>query len=310
MERTHHVSSQNLGWSVLTIFLVTCSVMMLTDFSHRLLGADPDSIGISAIAVQALFAIAATSTFTEMGRASLKALFSRWQIAEASQGKRQTQLALAATLVIFLIWILVPHTLAVLYNNRAYRETHRENQSTADPGQALQNYLRAVSLNPKLAEAHFNLGELYEDFYQYDKAIEQYKQAIVASHNDARSYNNLARVLLLQNNATDALRVLNGALRPVTADVEVHAALLKNRGWAEYLMGFNECAIADVKSSIQAQPSAASYCMLGKIYSKLGKQADSQQAWAAFLKLSTASQVQNQPSIEPDCYLLAQGFKK
>ena len=290
--KTAHEASEvhvkSLGWNATSLFLVTCSVRMLTDFSHRLLSADPDSIGISAIAVQALFAVAATSTVTRMGRASIEALFARWHIAEAPRGIRQTQLALAMTFLIFLIWIQVPLTLAVIYNNLAYRETHQKNPLVADLGQALQNYLRAVSLDPKLAEAHFNLGELYENFYQYDKATEQYKQAIVAGHNDARSHNNLARVLLLQNNPTDAFRVLSDAATPAAVDVELKAALYKNRGWAEYLMGFNDNAIADVNLSIQAQPSAASYCVLGKIYSKLGKQTVSQQSWAAFSKLSSS----------------------
>jgi tetratricopeptide (TPR) repeat protein len=46
--------------------------------------------------------------------------------------------------------------------------------------QALANYQKAIALNQSYAQAHYNLGLLYEDLQQFDKANAEYQ--LGASH--------------------------------------------------------------------------------------------------------------------------------
>ncbi len=45
-------------------------------------------------------------------------------------------------------------------------------------GEAAGNYLRAIRIQPVLAEAHFNLGLVYQNQHKLDLAIEAYERAL------------------------------------------------------------------------------------------------------------------------------------
>ena len=42
---------------------------------------------------------------------------------------------------------------------------------------AIENYQRAIVLNPAYVEAHYNLGLSYEDASEYENAISEYLQS-------------------------------------------------------------------------------------------------------------------------------------
>jgi len=62
------------------------------------------------------------------------------------------------------------------------------------PGQAEMHLLRAVQLNPAYADAHFELGLLYEDEKQDAKAIEQYQLAIKLHSDLSKAHYRLGRL--------------------------------------------------------------------------------------------------------------------
>ena len=297
---------KSLGWDVAAAFFVTCSVTMLTDFTHRLLGANPDSLGIISISTQALFVVAATSTFTKAGSQWMQGFFSHLKIEGNSQPRWRFLLGTALFAVVCPIWIWLPSKLAQHYNTRAFNLQYLS--TVPDPSREAQDYQRAVALDPNLSAAHFNLGELYESFYQYDNARDEYQKAIIANHGDINSYNNLSRAFLLEGNGMEGLRVADtglGLVNSSTAPVTL-AALRKNEAWAEYILGFYEPGLRDANLSVQSQPNAAAaYCLLGKIYGKLGKTADAKASWKKFTNLMASPKGQ-QPMIEPDCIRLAE----
>jgi tetratricopeptide (TPR) repeat protein len=172
---------------------------MATDFSRRILAANPDELGIASIAVQAAFSVAATSTFTKAGWQWIDTLRSTLRIKARSKARLRFSLALLLFLITFPTWIWVPDRLAVIYNDQG------ERLSTINPPKALRYLQRSVALNPGLSAAHYNLGGLMEDSYQYDLAASQYQQAIAVNRQDIRSYNNLARLLLINGKAAIAL---------------------------------------------------------------------------------------------------------
>ncbi len=71
------------------------------------------------------------------------------------------------------------------------------------PGQAETHLLRAVQLNPAYADAHFELGLLYEDEKQDAKAIQQYQLATKLRADLSKAHYRLGR--LYQKNGQPAL---------------------------------------------------------------------------------------------------------
>ena len=224
----------------------------------------------------------------------------------ANQGTFQSQLRFSLALLLFIItcptWIWAPDRLAVIYNNLG------ERLSTADP-KALRYLQRSAALNPGLSAAHYNLGRLLEDSYQYDLAASQYQQAIAVNRQDLRSYNNLARLLLMNGKAAIALSVLSDAPINGVQDTKTLAAIYENRASAEFDLGFHAQAIADTALSEKAYPNAAAYCLQGRIFAKTGQSTQAQVAWQSFKKMLSAADP-FQTTATAECSLLAEAFMK
>lgn len=295
-----HKPLQDLTLDVAAALLLACSVTMATDFSRRILAANPDELGIASIAVQAAFSVAATSTFTKAGWQWIDTLRSSLRIKALSKSQLRFSLALLLFTITCPTWIWAPDRLAVIYNNLG------ERLSTADP-KALRYLQRSVALNPGLSAAHYNLGRLMEDSYQYDLAASQYQQAIAVNRQDLRSYNNLARLLLINGKAAIALGVLSDAPINGVQDTKALAAIYENRASAEFDLGFNAQAIADTALSEKAYPNAAAYCLQGRIFAKTGQSTQAQVAWQSFKKMQSAADP-FQTTATAECSLLAEAF--
>jgi tetratricopeptide (TPR) repeat protein len=72
-----------------------------------------------------------------------------------------------------------PRLLATAFNNRGFAYKLK-----GDYDRALQDYDQAIRLSPKNANAHNNRGMIYKIRGEYDRAIEEYSQAIWLSNND------------------------------------------------------------------------------------------------------------------------------
>ncbi len=55
---------------------------------------------------------------------------------------------------------------------------------------ALDDYNKAIELNPNYALAYYNRGNLYRRQQKYKLALDDYNQAIKINPNDAEAYNN------------------------------------------------------------------------------------------------------------------------
>ena len=279
--------------------LLASSVTMVTDFSRRVLGANPDEIGILSVSVQAAFSVAATSSFTKAGWQWIESLLSRIHIRSHSPSRLRFLLSAVLFAVICPTWIWAPSGLAVYYNNRglALEDTN--------PPKALAYLERSTALNPRLSASQFNLGELLEKSFQYELAISHYQQSIAVNRQDLRSYNNLARLLLISGNASTALKVVNAAPIQGSGDRMGLAAIYDQKGLAEFELGFFEPAVSDAELSERSYPNAAAYCLLGKIYATTKNIPRAQTAWEEFKKLEGSADP-FQATASPDCKLRAE----
>jgi tetratricopeptide (TPR) repeat protein len=289
-------------WTVGSVLFLTLSVTMITDFAHRILSADPDELGLASVAFGAVLAVGSTGTFTETGRQWIESIFSFLGMSKRYRPGIKFGLSVGFFLLLWLAWSRGPARMAIHYNNAAFQTP------ASDSARALQLYQRAINLNPQLPDARYNLGELYEYKYEYEKAATQYRETIIADPAYVKAYSNLSRVLILGNQPLAALRVANDALKLPSPDASTTAALLKNQAWAEYQLGFLAQAEAAAKLATRPpDPANTAYCILGKIYNKQGKTADERRAWEGFRATSQTS-TGELPMIEPDCKLLAEAF--
>jgi len=66
---------------------------------------------------------------------------------------------------------------------------------TSDAAQIQKHLLRSVQLDEKLAQAHLALGKLYARAEQWQKALEQFEQAVLNAPESAEAYYQLGRTL-------------------------------------------------------------------------------------------------------------------
>lgn len=295
-----YLESRNPLWVIGALFFFTLSISMITDFSRRLLISDPDVVGILAIAVQALFAVGASSTFTAGGQRWLGSLINRLSVPVRYRDPLKFWAMAFLAALTLAIWQFAPPALAVYYDRRglAIAEGH--------PAAALRDYNRALSLNPNDSQTHVNLAGAFLRDFEFTGAIAEYQKALLLDVDNLTAYNNLAYVLLISNNPTTALSVIDDAfnakpLRPPTNDVK--GALYKNLASAEYALGFVWKANEDINRSLKAFPTRSVYCALAKIDTKLGKTADALEAWKTMI---ATPQRPAQPMLEPDCIRLAE----
>ena len=77
---------------------------------------------------------------------------------------------------------------------------------------ALQDYNKAIELNPNFAMAYNNRGNLRKDMNDKEGALQDYNKAIELNPNDADVYNNRADFYLKMNDLDKALADVNHSI--------------------------------------------------------------------------------------------------
>ncbi len=325
--------------------LLTMSITMLTDFTRRLLSADPDTLGIAAIAIQALFAVVASSSFTTEGWSLLPERLSSMQETEAGNARLRLYLTGPLFVIVALTWYLALPLLSYYYSQ--HYNTLAYNLPTGSPAvETMRDYRRAIALDPSQQFAYTNLGTTLETFYRYDDAAEQYEKAIAANPADPTPYSNLARVLLLGGKPATALQITSDALalpslsqaslddlhkrsadtrriaflastdarnrRLAASKLELYRAdidaLYKQRAKAELDLGFHKAALADAKRPAYNEPNPSFDAAAQCILGQLyAKLNQPEEARAAWTKLREILQTPTSApiAVQPSCSLLA-----
>ncbi len=302
-------------WTIGAVALLTFAVTLITDFTRRILAADPGGIGIVPIAVQALLAVGATSTFAEGGRQWLEGILSRCKVPRRHLPALKLALMMALFLIVLLGWETVPRLLARYYNSLGENaKSGRTDSSGSDPWSqhALGYFQRAAALDPEYIPASFNLGSAYEDSFQYEKAIAAYQQTLVLDPVDVAAYSNLTRSYIIANQPLNALRAAQNGVavvkryplnNPTDDELQTIAKLHKNLAWAEFQLGFYNSAEADIALAVRHKGvAAAAFCVLGRIYTQRNEPVRAREAWENFR--SAVASMKSTAMIEPDCILL------
>ena len=145
--------------------------------------------------------------------------------------------------------------------------------------QAQIAYNWVLDINPWSAEAHYNLGAVYEDQQNYQQAQVQYQRAIELGLFGA--YNNQARLYLLQRKSDAAIALLQVGL-PLARNQgpRIKYSFLKNRGWARLQQGrLEEAQVELTQAIVLEQERSAAHCLLAQVLERRGEKQQALQHW-------------------------------
>ncbi|MGO9269918.1 MAG: tetratricopeptide repeat protein [Terriglobia bacterium] len=118
---------------------------------------------------------------------------------------------------------------------------------------AIQDFDQAIRLEPDFAEAFNGRGSAYSDEGQYDRAIQDYDEAIRLTPDYADAFNNRGNAYLNKGQYDSAVQDYDEAVR-LEPD---YAYPFNNRGIAYYLTGQYDSAIQDYDQAIRLKPDEA-----------------------------------------------------
>ena len=108
-------------------------------------------------------------------------------------------------------FLLSPWVLFILY--RSFSPDVRSLGESMNSRRNFRSQLEAAMLNPKDADAHYQLGLIYQQRRQYDEAAASFRRAIEIYPDEAEAHLQLGRALRAQGNTAEAVRHFETALQ-------------------------------------------------------------------------------------------------
>jgi lipoprotein NlpI len=148
--------------------------------------------------------------------------------------------------------------LAIAYNNRGIGYDEKR-----DYNRAIQDFSQAIRLDPSYAIAYNNRGNAYRDKQDYDSAIRDYSQAIRLDPSYVIAFNNRGNAYRYKQDFDSAIRDYSQAIRLNPK----YAIAYNNRGYAYFEKKDYDRAIQDFSQAIRLDPKyAIAYSNRGNAY--------------------------------------------
>jgi tetratricopeptide (TPR) repeat protein len=175
-------------------------------------------------------------------------------------------------------------SLAAIFSNRAYAYRKK-----GEYNRAIQDYDQAIKLAPNLANAFNGRGTTFRDKGEYDRAIQDYDQVIQLKPNDAVAFNNRCWTRALAGQLEQALNDCDESLR-LKPD---NAHTLDVRGFVYLKSERFDDAIKDYSAALRLDAKRA-YALYGRAwaYQKTGKQAEADADIAAAMAIDPKIEAQ------------------
>jgi len=269
----------------LSFAIWTASIALLINITGRFFSGGPDVAGAIAVIVPTLWALLqAKSTLTETEQQRFSGLLKRLKIPAFMQAEAKLASIGLFLIGMLLFWAILPkiserYSLSGLADYRAY------NLSSAE-----SKYKRAIALDPDNVKAHYNLGRLYEDWWRFDEAKQEYRVAV--GGDNARAFNNLARLYILEKNYPAAVSLLMQESDLVRQQLslpkdkpvifpEDQYNLAKNLGWVRFEQNRDSEAESSLKQAIAIAKDpevaknlpnrASAHCILAQVLKRQKK---------------------------------------
>ena len=263
-------------WNGLTIAALTVSLSLVVNTSSRILSGGANSVNTLYVFGQSVLTLmVGGGALTQVGQKSYEKILIQLHIPK--EFWQETSCGLYWLLMVSLLGInaaLPSWALKVNQNGLENFDNKRVESAKAD-------FERAIAMRPNYGEAYYNLGWLYEELNDLDKAKAQYEVAVQSDpqrFDSAITYvkalNNLGRLYVLKKDYGTAVRLLSQGVERANAinlqgNVEArddYYNLLKNLGWARLMQERYEEAEAKLTVAVKVNPDrSAAYCLLAQV---------------------------------------------
>lgn len=224
------------------------------------------------------------------------------QLKNIQQYRKEYKWALLLMISGYLVihWFIFP-LFSNIYNSKGLNNYHEKKFK-----EAKQDYLKAISLNADNIEAHYNLGNLYEDWQELEKAKKEYQIAVAGNLPDA--YNNLGRLYIQEKKYPEAVNLLVKGLlltKEKNSYPEVRYKLFKNLSWVRFEQGRYEDARLTLQAAIgiSTNPEAANYINPGSAHCLLAQVLDKQKQPTALEQWQKCCQLGSWLNLDEDPWL-------
>ncbi len=195
---------RNAGLLLLTALVLAVTLAYTSDVATRILSGGPDAKGFLLTGAQVCLTFIAGTAFTQTGRTWVKDFSSLIGIPHRWQPGISCLLAFCVLVGVYQFKRFLP-SIADGYHANGLAHMRRNRVSAA-----IDNYKRAIALDPDNKATHYDLGFAYEKILDYDDAMLEYQRAIQIDGHYTVAYNNLARLFIVKNaDYGRALAVLN-----------------------------------------------------------------------------------------------------
>ena len=261
-------------WRGLTVAGWTVNLGLLADLISRFTSGGTGFAGAAAIALPSILTLLqAKSELTKTGQEGFDKLLRQLRIPKHFHEEAR----LATTLLLFALLIAFRTGFPTISN--WYKQVGERHGNKGQLTSAEKYFKQALAIDPNNVEVNYNLGVIYEEMQEFEKAKMQYQLAVAGDFVTAR--NNLARLRILDGEPALAISLLDRGLKQVEAEnapIYLEYSLLKNLGWAlledereNKAESVLEAAIALASSPEGIEDinnRASAHCLLAKVYDK------------------------------------------
>ena len=133
---------------------------------------------------------------------------------------------------------------------------------------AVENYEKAVYINPDYAKAHYNLGGAFQEIDQLDNSVMSYENALALEPENAEAHNNLGNVLKELNKLDAAVDCYKKAISINPNYIEAHYSL----GLTLQDLSQLEDSVKSYEKVLHIKPDfVGMHNNLGNVYRELGE---------------------------------------
>ncbi|MCA1995313.1 MAG: tetratricopeptide repeat protein [Coleofasciculus sp. S288] len=297
---THKWDRLDWLWSSSTLICMTLSFSLLADIAPRFWAGGPTTLGAFAIiGSSVLNLIVGGGVLTQTGREAKEHLLEKLKIPK----HWWKEFSLGVTFLLFIglasVHLHLPE-IAVLYNERGKKQAEVDKGwNSKKLASAESNFKRAIAINPDYAEAHYNLGWLYERRQDLSDARTHYKIAMQGGLVSARV--RLARLYLLDEKEPTSVNTAVALLIEGWGSGDVNNATAqeqylwhKTLSWARikqerYDEAFEQLEIAkELRDEVTwDRIPRDSECLTAMILEGQGKQKDANTQWQQCKELAS-----------------------
>ena len=215
-------------WRLMMVAGWTANITLMVNLAAKFLGGGVGLVGVAAVAVPSVLGLLQVgSEFTKSGKEGFDRFLGVIRVPQQWREEMKLVITLGIFAGLCVLWLQLP------VFSKMESQSGVRSFAVGKLGDAEQSFQKAIALDGENADAHYNLGSLYDKLEQPEKAKKEYLIAIAGNVPDA--YNNLARLYIKEKKYPQAAALLIQGMskqeKLESIEAQTRYSLAKNLGW-------------------------------------------------------------------------------